>query len=70
MTPRALLELLTGRKDSRVIVRQRGSHVIAQCGECGECRTVIPMHCRDLAPRTWADIEASLMPCLGERWSE
>ncbi|MGH9011183.1 MAG: hypothetical protein ACRDYF_15225 [Acidimicrobiia bacterium] len=39
--------MLTGRRFNCTIVRQRGSHVIVQCGEC---RTVVPMHSRDLAP--------------------
>jgi len=67
MTSRALLRMLTGRRFKCTIVRQRGSHVIIQCGEC---RTVVPMHSRDLAPGTWKDIQKSLAPCLGEKWWE
>ncbi|MGH8997005.1 MAG: type II toxin-antitoxin system HicA family toxin [Acidimicrobiales bacterium] len=65
MTSKALLRLLTSRELGCVVIRQRGSHVIV---ECGKCRAVVPMHDRDLAPGTWADIRSALRPCLGERW--
>ncbi|MGH9154899.1 MAG: type II toxin-antitoxin system HicA family toxin [Acidimicrobiales bacterium] len=65
MTSKALLRLLTSRRFGCEVIRQRGSHVIVQCGQC---RTVVPMHDRDLAPGTWADIRSALAPCLGERW--
>jgi predicted RNA binding protein YcfA (HicA-like mRNA interferase family) len=65
MTGRALLRLLTSRRFGCVVVRQRGSHVIVQCGTC---RTVVPLHGKDLASGTWADIRSTLAPCLGEGW--
>ena len=65
VTSRALLRLLTSRRFGCVVIRQRGSHVLVQCGAC---RAVIPMHDRDLAPGTWAAIRSALVPCLGERW--
>jgi predicted RNA binding protein YcfA (HicA-like mRNA interferase family) len=46
--------------------RQRGSHVIV---ECGKCRTVVPAHAgEDLGPGLLRAIERDLEPCLGEGW--
>ena len=65
--PRTLVRLLTGRGFGCVVLRQRGAHLIVQCGDC---RAVIPMHSRDIAPGTWRDIRSALRPCLGEKWWE
>lgn len=65
MSGRALVRLLTSRKFGCQVVRQRGSHVIVQCGDC---RAVVPVLGRDLPPGTLADIRSSLTPCLGEKW--
>ena len=67
MTSRRLLRLLTSRRFGCVVLRQRGSHVLIQCDEC---RTVVPMHGRDLPPGTWKSIQTALAPCLGEKWWE
>jgi hypothetical protein len=38
--------------------------------QCGDCRTVVPMHGNDLPPGTWKSIRTALAPCLGEKWWE
>lgn len=49
-----------------VEVRQKGSHLRV---ECGQCRTTVPVHKgEDLAPGTLRQIERDLEPCLGKGW--
>lgn len=57
--------MLTSRRFGCIVVRQRGSHVII---DCRECRAVVPLHGKELASGTWADIGSTLTPCLGEKW--
>jgi predicted RNA binding protein YcfA (HicA-like mRNA interferase family) len=46
--------------------RQKGSHVIVQCGRC---QTVVPVHAgEDLGPGLLRAIERDLEPCLGKGW--
>ncbi|PYQ47254.1 MAG: hypothetical protein DMF78_24230 [Acidobacteria bacterium] len=49
-----------------VRVRQKGSHVRV---ECGQCVTTVPVHVgKDLPPGTLRAIERDLEPCLGRGW--
>ena len=64
MTGRALLRSLKGLGCAEV--RQAGSHVRV---ECGECKTTVPVHRGEELPRgTLGQIQRDLEPCLGERW--
>ena len=64
VTGRDLLRVLRGL--GCVERRQRGSHVIVQCGTC---QTVVPVHAgEDLGPGLLRAIERDLAPCLGQDW--
>jgi predicted RNA binding protein YcfA (HicA-like mRNA interferase family) len=48
------------------VLRQRGSHVRVQVGQCF---TTVPVHRgRDLPPGTLRGIERDLEPCFGAGW--
>jgi len=65
MTGREVLRLV--ERLGCVVLRQRGSHVIARCP--GGCQTVIPVHRgQDIPIGTLRSIERTLAPCLGEGW--
>jgi predicted RNA binding protein YcfA (HicA-like mRNA interferase family) len=65
LTGRQLLRYLTGDPGCR-LVRQRGSHVRVQCGNC---YTTVPVHVgEDLGPGLVRAIERDLEPCLGKGW--
>ena len=49
-----------------VKLRQKGSHARYQC-PCGQHKTTVPMHKRDLGTGLVIAIEGNLS-CLGERW--
>lgn len=55
------------RQQGGVIVRQRGSHVRVQLGEC---TTTVPVHRgEDISPGALRAIERDLAPCVGKaRW--
>jgi predicted RNA binding protein YcfA (HicA-like mRNA interferase family) len=64
MTARELRQLL--RRLGCREVRQRGSHLIVQCGRC---TTVVPVHAgEDIGPGLLRKIERDLEPCLGGHW--
>ncbi len=64
MTGKDLLRVL--RKHGCVELRQKGSHVMVQCGGC---QTVVPVHAgEDLGPGLLRAIERDLEPCLGTAW--
>jgi predicted RNA binding protein YcfA (HicA-like mRNA interferase family) len=47
-------------------LRQRGSHLVVQCGTC---TTTIPVHAgTDLVLGTLRAVEKQLEPCLGKAW--
>ena len=49
-----------------VEVRQRGSHLRV---ECGNCVTTVPVHAgEDIGPGLLRRIERDLEPCLGKGW--
>jgi predicted RNA binding protein YcfA (HicA-like mRNA interferase family) len=49
-----------------VQLRQKGSHLRIQCGECF---TTVPVHAgEDIKLGTLKSIERQLAPCLGEGW--
>ena len=49
-------------------VRQKGSHVLVQCGRC---KTVVPVHPgEDIGTGLLFAIERQLAPCLGKGWLE
>lgn len=64
MKARALRAILKQR--GCVEVRQKGSHLRM---ECGNCRTTVPVHAgEDLRPGTLRQIVGDLELCLGKRW--
>lgn len=64
MTAKGLLKLL--RSHGCVELRQRGSHIVVQCGTCV---SVVPAHAgEDLGRGLLRKIERDLEPCLGKSW--
>jgi predicted RNA binding protein YcfA (HicA-like mRNA interferase family) len=64
MMARELLRIL--KSHGCVEVRQKGSHLMIQCGSC---RTVVPVHPgREIALGTLRAIEKQLEACLGKGW--
>ena len=64
MKAKELIKVLKQR--GCVKIRQKGSHVRIQCGECS---TTIPVHAgEDLGKGLLRAIEKDLEPCLGEKW--
>ena len=64
MKARELRQIL--RSKGCVEVRQRGSHLVVQCGTC---QTVIPVHAgEEIGPGLLRAIERQLAPCLGDGW--
>ena len=64
MTARELLRILRGK--GCVEIRQKGSHVRVQCGECF---TTVPVHAgQDLGRGLLRAIERNLECCLGKGW--
>jgi predicted RNA binding protein YcfA (HicA-like mRNA interferase family) len=64
LTGKDLLRLL--RKAGCTELRQKGSHVVVQCGTC---QTVVPVHAgEDLGPGLLRAVERDLEPCLGKGW--
>jgi predicted RNA binding protein YcfA (HicA-like mRNA interferase family) len=71
---RSQLSYLVTAKDLRRIlrsfgcveIRQRGSHLRI---ECGQCVTTVPVHAgEDIGPGLLRRIERDLEPCLGKGW--
>jgi predicted RNA binding protein YcfA (HicA-like mRNA interferase family) len=64
MTARELLKIL--RAHGCVAVRQKGSHLRV---ECGNCAVTVPVHKgEDIKTGTLRAIERALEPCLGKGW--
>jgi len=64
VTGRDLLRVL--RSLGCIERRQKGSHVMVQCGPY---QTVVPVHAgEDLGPGLLRVIERDLEPCLGKGW--
>lgn len=64
MRARELLKLL--KSLGCVELRQKGSHVRVQCGQCF---TTVPVHAgEDLGRGLLRAIERDLEPCLGKGW--
>jgi predicted RNA binding protein YcfA (HicA-like mRNA interferase family) len=64
VTARELRQLL--RSHGCTEVRQRGSHLVVQCGKCV---TVVPVHVGvDIGRGLLRRIERDLEPCLGIGW--
>jgi len=67
------LPVLTGRQLLKrlrdlgcVELRQRGSHVVVQCGKC---ITTVPVHAGEtLGKGLLREIDRDLEPCLGKGW--
>ncbi len=48
------------------VLRQKGSHVVVQCGQC---QTVVPVHRgEELGKGLLSAIKRQLTPCLGKDW--
>ena len=65
MTSREVLRRIRQRGGEPVKLHQVGSHAKY---EVGGCRTIIPVHARDIPTGTLRAIERDLEPCLGRRW--
>lgn len=64
MKARELRQLL--KRHACLEVRQKGSHIRIQCGECV---TTVPVHAgEDLGKGLLAQIERDLEKCLGKGW--
>ena len=64
MTAKDLRRIL--RSFGCIEIRQRGSHIRI---ECGQCVTTVPVHAgEDIGPGLLRRIERDLEPCLGKGW--
>lgn len=64
MKARELLKVL--KSHGCIEVRQSGSHITVQCGQC---KTTVAYHAaKDIPKGTLRAIERDLMPCLGKGW--
>jgi predicted RNA binding protein YcfA (HicA-like mRNA interferase family) len=65
VTSREVLRKIRQRGGEPVKLHQVGSHAKF---EVGTCRTIIPLHVRDIPIGTLRAIERDLESCLGRRW--
>lgn len=64
MTSKELVALLKS-KGCEFVRQGKGSHEVWQCGDC---KTTIPMHSKDIPKGTLNAIRKQLEPCLGKDW--
>jgi predicted RNA binding protein YcfA (HicA-like mRNA interferase family) len=65
MTSRELLRRIRRCGWQPVKLHQVGSHAKYAVGQC---KTIIPLHVKDIPTGTLQAIERDLEPCLGQRW--
>jgi predicted RNA binding protein YcfA (HicA-like mRNA interferase family) len=65
VTSREVLRRIRRHGGEPVKLHQVGSHAKYMVGGC---KTIIPVHARDIPTGTLRAIERDLEPCLGRRW--